>query len=83
MEQNQTEIYDRLKNVLVTQFEVEPEIIVWEAELMADLALSMMRYAELTVELERIFGVSFYSGDALNITTVGQMVNFISIHKSY
>lgn len=80
MDNYQKVIYDRIKNLLIDQFQVNEELISWETEVMSTLGLSLMQYAELTIELEKLFDVSLSSSNLLHFSTIGQLVNYLSQH---
>ncbi len=50
------EILDRLKNILIDEFEIEPEMINIEANLYEELELDSLDSVDLVVALENEFG---------------------------
>lgn len=81
MRKDQEEVYEKIKKILINQFDVDEHLISWEADLMGTLGLSMMQFAELTIELERAFNVPLINSNILYLSTIGQLINFIVIHE--
>lgn len=50
------EILDRLKNILIDEFEIEPDMINIEANLYDELELDSLDSVDLVVALENEFG---------------------------
>lgn len=72
------EIFDKVKEVIVEQLNVEEEDVIEEASFIDDLGADSLDIVELVMALEESFGVSIPDEDAEGIKTVGDAVNYIS-----
>lgn len=72
------EIFDKVKEVIVEQLNVEEEDVIEDASFVDDLGADSLDIVELVMALEESFGVSIPDEDAEGIKTVGDAVNYIS-----
>ena len=70
-------IMEKLTEVLVEEFEVEPEEIRPEANFFTDLELDSLDAIDLIVNMDKLLGVPLKSEDAQKIRTVDDFVKLI------
>ena len=70
-------IFENVRNALAQQFEVEPESITLETNLIDDLGADSLEVVELIMSLEDMFGISFTDEDAAQLYTVGRIVEYL------
>ncbi len=71
------EIYDKVKDVIVDQLNVEEDDVTEDATFVDDLGADSLDIVELVMALEEAFGVSIPDEDAEGIKTVGDAVSYI------
>jgi acyl carrier protein len=72
------EIFDKVKEVIVEQLNVEEDDITEDAAFVDDLGADSLDIVELVMALEEQFGVSIPDEQAEKIKTVGDAVGFIT-----
>jgi acyl carrier protein len=77
MTDQQQEYYNKIRSILTHHFEVEEKVIFWDTDIMAELGLSLIQFAEFTIEIERIFKIELKDTNALYLTRVSQLVNYL------
>ena len=70
-------VFEKIREALAAQFEVEPESISMETSLVDDLGLDSLDVVELIVCLEDEYGVSIPDDVASTLTTVGKIVDYV------
>lgn len=75
------EIYNKIKTVIVNQFEIDPEIVTPELNFKNDLEADSISLLEFSLELEKEFGEEISDDDAAKILTMQDAVNFIKAHN--
>ena len=70
-------IFEKLKEALAAQFEIDPEKITMETNLIDDLGADSLDVVELIMNLEDEFGVSISDEEAVNLVTVQKIVEFL------
>ena len=76
------EVFDRIREHLATELEVEPERIADSTRFREDLEADSLDLVELVVELEDSYGVRIPDEEAAKILTVGQAADFVAAHAS-
>ena len=71
------EIYDKVKDVIVEQLNVEEDDVTEDATFVDDLGADSLDIVELVMAREEAFGVSIPDEDAEGIKTVGDAVGYI------
>lgn len=71
------EVYDKVKEVIVDQLNVEEDDVTEDATFVDDLGADSLDIVELVMALEEQFGVSIPDEEAENIRTVGDAVSYI------
>ena len=72
------EIYEKLKLTLSEELEIDAAKISPEADFKNDLDADSLHLVELAMELEDNYGISIPDEVALELTTVGSVVDYIS-----
>lgn len=70
-------MYTKLKDILVEEMDINPEIIKPEAELMNDLGFNSLELADLVVLCEDKFNVVFDESALPGLLTVGDVVKYL------
>jgi len=70
-------IFDKIKEILSEQFEIEPETITREADIMNDLGADSLDLVELIMTLEEEYGVSATDESVYENRTVGEIADYI------
>ena len=69
--------FDKVRDALAQQFELDPETINMETNLIDDLGADSLDVVELIMSLEDEFGVSISDEDAAQLYTVGRIVDYL------
>lgn len=71
------EIFDKLKNILADDFEIEPEKLVLDANLFEDLELDSIDAVDLAVKLQEYTGQKIPPENFKQIKTIADVVSAI------
>ena len=69
--------FDKVRDALAQQFELDPATISMETNLIDDLGADSLDVVELIMSLEDEFGVSISDEDAAQLYTVGRIVDYL------
>ncbi len=72
-----SEVFERVKNIIVEQLGVDPDKVTPEARFREDLEADSLDLVELIMAFEDEFGGEISDEEAQKITTVGEAVAFI------
>jgi acyl carrier protein len=72
------EIFDKVRDVIVDQLNVDEGEVTEEASFVDDLGADSLDIVELVMALEEQFGISIPDEEAENIKTVGDAVSYIA-----
>jgi acyl carrier protein len=72
------EIFQKVKDVIVDQLNVDEDEVTPEASFIDDLGADSLDIVELVMALEEQFGISIPDEEAENIKTVGDAVEYIA-----
>ena len=70
-------IFEQVKNALAKQFELDPETITPETNLIDDLGADSLDVVELIMSLEDEFGIAISDEDAAQLYTVRRIVEYL------
>ncbi|CAM5787922.1 MULTISPECIES: acyl carrier protein [Brevibacillus] len=73
--------FDRVKKIIVDRLGVDESKITLEASFKEDLGADSLDVVELVMELEDEFDLEISDEDAEKITTVGEVVSYITANK--
>lgn len=71
------ETFDRVKEIIVDQLDVEEDTVTLEASFTDDLDADSLDVVELVMELEDEFDLEIADEEAEKINTVGDVVEYI------
>ncbi|WP_217585637.1 acyl carrier protein [Lentibacillus saliphilus] len=72
------DVFDRVKDIIVDQLDVEASKVTMEASFKDDLDADSLDVVELVMELEDEFDMEIADEEAEKINTVGDAVNYIN-----
>ena len=70
-------VFEKIKETLASQFEVEPEKITRDTDVMNDLGADSLDLVELIMTLEEEYGISVIDDSIYEHKTVGEIADFI------
>ncbi len=70
-------IFEKVRDALASQFEVDPEKITLDTNLVDDLGADSLDVVELIMNIEDEFGISISDEDAAGLYTVSRIVEFL------
>lgn len=73
-------VFDRIKEIIADQFEVDPEIITYGTSLISDLDAESLDFIDLAMAIEDEFDVEVTDEALLQFVTVEDIVNFVMEH---
>ncbi len=76
------EIFEKVKELLVEQLDVDEELVTMEATITDDLGADSLDLVDLVIELENEFDTEIPDEDIQNIKTVGDVVSYIEKMKA-
>ncbi len=77
-----SEIKKKVNDILINSIGIEESEITEEANLIKDLGIDSLDYAELVMEFEQNFDIKIPDTDAEQLATVGQIYNYIEKHSN-
>ena len=75
-----SDIFDRVKRIVVDRLGVDEAQVIMEASFKDDLGADSLDVVELVMELEDEFDLEISDEDAEKINTVGEVVKYIEAH---
>ncbi|MCL2247950.1 MAG: acyl carrier protein [Oscillospiraceae bacterium] len=70
-------VFDKIKEILIDQFDVDGDSITKETDLMSDLGADSLDLVELIMTLEEEYGINATDESVYELKTVGEIVDFI------
>ncbi len=70
-------IFENVRDALAQQFEVDPETITMDTNLIDDLGADSLDVVELIMSLEDMYGISITDEDAAQLYTVQKIVDYL------
>ncbi len=70
-------MFEKLKELLVEELQIDEKDITLEAELSNDLNINSIELADLVMICEEKFGIEISEDDANRFLTVGDIVNYL------
>ena len=76
-------IFENVRNALAEQFEIDPESITMETNLIDDLGADSLDVVELIMSLEDMFGLTISDEDVAQLYTVSRIVDYLEKTASH
>lgn len=70
-------IFEKIRDVLAQQFEIDPETISMDTNLIDDLGADSLDVVELIMSVEDEFGIAIPDENAANLVTVAKIVDYL------
>ncbi len=70
-------VFDKVKEIIVKELEVDPNLIKPETSLKEDLGFDSIDAVEVIMSLEEEYNISISDDEAQNIITVQDLVDYI------
>ena len=70
-------IFEKVRDALASQFELDPATITLETNLIDDIGADSLDVVELIMELEDEFGIAISDEAASELYTVGRIVEYL------
>lgn len=74
-------VFEKVREILVDQLDVEEEAVTMEASITADLGADSLDVVDLVMSLEEEFDCEIPDDEIENIKTVGDVVKYIEEHQ--
>ena len=74
-------VFEKVKDILVDQLDVEEEKVTMEASIIDDLGADSLAAVELVMALEEATGISIEDSALAEMKTVGDVMNYLNAHK--
>lgn len=74
---NKDEVYNKIKSVLVNEFEVDEMLIQPESNLFTDLKLDSLDAIDLMVTLDKELGIEIKTEEMKDLRTISDVVDFV------
>lgn len=74
-------VFEKVREILVDQLDVEEESVTMEASITADLGADSLDVVDLVMSLEEEFDCEIPDDEIENIKTVGDVVKYIEEHQ--
>ena len=71
-------VIDEVKDILIRQLAVKPEMIKPESKLIDDLGADSLDAMEIVTALEEQFGIAIPDEEATEIKTVGEIIDLVN-----
>lgn len=73
----QEEVYEKVKSVLMDEFEVEEDAVSMEANLFTDLELDSLDAIDLMVTLDKELGIEIKTEEMQDLRTIKDVCDFV------
>ena len=70
-------LFENVRDALAKQFEVDPETITIDTNVVDDLGADSLDVVELVMSLEDMFGIAISDDDAAQLYTVRRIVEYL------
>ncbi len=74
-------MFEKVKNMLVNDLQVNPDDIKPEAELVSDLGINSLELADLILLCEERYGIEIQDDDLHKFITVGDIADYLEAHS--
>jgi len=70
-------VFDKIRESLASQFEMDPEKITKDTDIMNDLGADSLDLVELIMALEEDYGITVTDDSIYEYKTVGEIANYV------
>lgn len=70
-------IFEQIRDVLAKQFEIDPETVTMDTNLIDDIGADSLDVVELIMSLEDNYGISISDEEAAELYTVRRIVEYL------
>lgn len=70
-------VFEKVREALANQFEIAPETITMDTNIVDDLGADSLDVVELIMSLEDDYNISISDDDAAELLTVGKIVDYL------
>ena len=70
-------MFEKIKSILVSELNIDENLITPDAEMISSLGLNSLELADLIVMCEDRFGIVFEDEDLASLITIGDVVAYI------
>lgn len=74
-------MFEKIKDLLVEELNVDADVITLEAELTNDLGINSLELADLILLCEEKFNIVIDDEDLHTFITIGDVVNYLEAHN--
>lgn len=74
----ESEIFEEMKKIVAENFEIEPEKITMDSNIVTDLDMDSIDAIDMVAELQKKLGCRFSAEDFKAVKTIGDIVRVIS-----
>ena len=74
-------MFEKIKDLLVEELNVDADVITLEAELTNDLGINSLELADLILLCEEKFNIVIDDEDLHTFITIGDVVNYLEAHS--
>ncbi len=74
-------IFDKIKDIIIDQLQVEESDVDMDTNLMKDLSADSLDAVEIIMAIEEEFGIEIPDEDAENFQTVADLVKYVEENK--
>lgn len=74
------EIATKINELLVEEFEINPEALTPDASLKNDLEIDSLDFVDIVVIIDREFGFKPQAAELKNVKTLNEFYNYIEAH---
>ena len=75
-------VFDKIKQIIVEQLQVEPDKVALETSLMKDLEADSLDAVEIIMGIETEFGIEIPDDEAEKFQSIGDIVKYVEGHIS-
>ncbi|MCF6352881.1 MAG: acyl carrier protein [Cyclobacteriaceae bacterium] len=75
----EVEVADKIKHILVDKLGLAETEITPDANLVKDLGVDSLDYAELVMEFEQAFDIRIPDSDAEELTTIESVISYVEV----
>lgn len=74
-------MFEKICDLLAEKFDADASTMTMETTIKEDLKADSLDVVELMMDLEESFGVTISDEEAVKLSTIGDIVNYIEEHK--